>query len=85
MTINDIKITTLQLMFANYADDLREQNVDEIGRNSQPLLPLKIRTNHIEKCYLVRTVTRQPIGTAVGISVGALATYHQAIVSTILL
>ena len=30
MTINDIKITTLQLMFANYADDLREQNVDEL-------------------------------------------------------
>ena len=30
MTINDIKIATLQLMFANYADDLREVNVDEL-------------------------------------------------------
>ena len=29
MTINDIKKATLALMFANYADDLRDENVDE--------------------------------------------------------
>ena len=30
MTLNDIKISALQLMFTNYSDDLRNENVDEM-------------------------------------------------------
>lgn len=31
MTLNDIKKAALQLMFANYSDDLTDENVDEIS------------------------------------------------------
>ena len=30
MTLNDIKIAALQLMFTNYSDDLRDQDVDDL-------------------------------------------------------
>lgn len=30
MTLNDIKIAALELMFTNYSDDLRDQDVDDI-------------------------------------------------------
>lgn len=31
MNINDVKISTLMLMFANYADDLRDVDIDELS------------------------------------------------------